>query len=465
MQKENGRGNGYGNILSGPLQWAKEGALLNQIRQSLASRIPVATVSLISPKLPGHRSENETLSSLQELKELCQTLNLDHRQQYYQKKNDLNPATLLGVGKIQEITKLAKDEGVELLIFDFELSASQMRNIKKLTGLDVMDRCHIILEIFARHAHTKEAKIQVEISRLEYLLPRLSTLWTHFTRQKGGIGLKGEGEQQLELDRRLIRSRIQLLKKQLKTVENSQKQQGKRRQKKSITAALMGYTNTGKSSLLNRLCQVDILEEDKLFATLDSTFRTLNPDTKPPMILIDTVGFIQNLPTTLINGFKTTLESAVEAELLLIVCDISHPHFEKHLQVMRNVLSELDLDKKDQFLIFNKKDLLTDQLQYKIAKKKYPDSYLVSAHDENDMGLLREKILNYFLDKQKTYELFVPYGNGDAHSQISFKSNILTTIHHETGIFYKIKTPDFIFESMGLHHLQTGPQSLLEEGR
>ena len=432
---------------------------MNLEKLGLAPHIPVATVSIVTSQFAGHRTQAETLGSLHELRELCHTLDLDHRQQYYQKKAHLDPATILGAGKIQEIAQSARNHGVELLIFDFELSASQMRNIKKITQLDVMDRCHIILEIFARHAHSKQSKIEVEISLLEYLLPRLSTLWTHFTRQKGGIGLKGEGEQQLELDRRLIRTRIQLLKKQLKTIESARRQQGKKREKKSITAALIGYTNAGKSSLLNRLCQVNVLEENKLFATLDSTFRRLDPHSKPPTVLIDTVGLIQNLPSTLVNGFKSTLESAVEAELLVVVCDISNPNFEQHLQVIENVLSELNLSKKDRLLVFNKKDQLPNLLQGKIVGKKYPRSMLVSSYEKQDMLALREKILSHFLQQQKTYELFVPYAEGDAHSKISSQSNIITTTHHEKGIFYKIKAPDFVFNAMRVRHLQIGGTS------
>ncbi|CAN0290038.1 unnamed protein product, partial [Chrysoparadoxa australica] len=197
-----------------------------------------------------------------------------------------------------------------LLVFDFELTASQIRNIRKITGMSVVDRVHVILEIFARHARTRDAKIQIEIARLQYVLPRLSGFWSHLGRQRGGVGVKGgEGEKQIELDRRIIRQRIEFYKKELKLIAKSREQQKKKRQNMAVTAALVGYTNAGKSSLMNRLCQVDILEENKLFATLDSTFRTLNPDTHPPMILIDTVGFISNLPNALIDGFKTTLYS------------------------------------------------------------------------------------------------------------------------------------------------------------
>ena len=423
----------------------------------------VATVSVISSQLPGHHTQEQTLSSLEELRQLCCTLQYDHRGQFYQRKKTLDPATLLGQGKIREIAQLAQDQGVELLVFDFELSASQMRNIKKMTKLDIMDRHHVILEIFARHAHSRQAKIQVEVSRLEYLLPRLQTMWGHFTRHRGGIGLKGEGEQQLEIDRRLLRSRIQFLKRRLADMEQAHRQQGKKRQKKFVTAALVGYTNAGKSSLLTHLCKAQVEVEDKLFATLDSTYRTLNPDTTPPMILIDTVGLIQNLPPTLINGFKSTLESAVEAELLLIVCDISNPQFERHLQVTEKLLEELGLGEKDRFVVFNKRDQLTDSLRYKIIRKKYPHGHLVSSHDPQDMVALKEVVINYFLDQQQIYELFIPYGDGEAHSKISYKSNILVTTHHETGIFYKIRTPDFIFNSLGLQQFQTKNSSRVQK--
>jgi GTP-binding protein HflX len=332
---------------------------MNQEEYKIKLGTKASLVSLVCNNFKHHETEKETLDSLRELRELCNTLGIEAAEDYWQNKKQLEAATMLGTGKLKEIAESAKDDNCDYLIFDFELTASQMRNIKKITGLEVLDRCMVILEIFAHHARTSEAKIQIEISRLQYMLPRLQSLWTHFSKQKGGIGLKGEGEQQLELDRRIIRNRIETYKKQLLEIEKSREQQRKKRQNQAVTAALIGYTNAGKSSLMNKLCKVNVLAEDKLFATLDSTFRMLNPDTKPPMLLIDTVGFIQNLPNTLVQGFKTTLESALEADLLIIVCDLSDPNYQNHLKVTGEVIEELGITDKEQIVVFTKKDKIT----------------------------------------------------------------------------------------------------------
>lgn len=415
-------------------------------------------VSIVCSKMDEHKTEEESHRSIDELRELLRTLGVPTAGQYLQNRKTIEAGTILGTGKLEEISIAAKAEGSKLLVFDFELTSSQIRNIKKITGLSIVDRVHVILEIFAQHARTKEAKIQIEIARLGYVLPRLSGFWSHLSRQRGGVGVKGgEGEQQIELDRRIIRQRIEHYKKELKNLEKSRIEQKKRRQDKAITAAIVGYTNAGKSSLMNRLCKVDILEEDKLFATLDSTFRTLNPDTKPPMILIDTVGFISNLPNTLIDGFKTTLDSALEADLLVIVCDISDPHYKKQLQVTNEVLAELGLADKERITVFNKKDRLTDPLRAKVILRSVPDSFLISSFDEEDITNLRDYIIQYFLDQQNTYDLFVPYDAGQAHSFIVSKSNVLTTTGLERGIYYQIKVPDFIFNGLGLSDFILAP--------
>ena len=412
----------------------------------------VGLVSIQCPSFPNHKTEKEVNNSLIELRELLRTLRLETGSDFVQIKKAPEAATILGSGKLKEISEKAKSEDIDLLVFDFELTAGQIRNIRKITSLKVVDRCHIILEIFAEHARTREAKIQIEISRLEYLLPRLSGFWTHLSRQRGGIGVKGgEGEQQIELDRRIVRQRLSHFKSELESIVKSRKEQRKKRKNKAITAALVGYTNAGKSSIMNRLCNTDLLEEDMLFATLDSTYRTLTPDTKPPMIMIDTVGLISNLPNTLIDGFKTTLESAIEADLLVIVCDISDPNFENHLAVTNSVLEELDIKDKDKLIVFNKKDKLSNQVKAKIAMKRYPRSFLVSSFSTKDMENLKTNIIDYFLSKQKHYDLFVPYQYGEVHSQIKSQTNIIGEASHEKGIFYRIKVPDFIFNRLNIN--------------
>ena len=224
-------------------------------------------VSIVCEKFENHSSALETNASLKELRELLRTLGVIAGEEYVQNKKQIDPSTMLGEGKLQEIAEAAREEGSNLLVFDFELTASQTRNIKEITKLEIVDRNTVILEIFAHHARTKEAKIQIEISRLQYLLPRLTSMWGHFSKQRGGgRAVGGEGEQQLELDRRMVRERIEYFKRQLDEVQRSREQQRKRRQNQAVTAALVGYTNAGKSSLMNRLCKVNVLEENKLFA-------------------------------------------------------------------------------------------------------------------------------------------------------------------------------------------------------
>tara|TARA_Y100000768_G_scaffold16170_2_gene11314 strand:+ start:8741 stop:10051 length:1311 start_codon:yes stop_codon:yes gene_type:complete len=407
-------------------------------------------VSMVCESFEHHQSLEQTKNSLRELRELLNTLGVEPGSEHYQNRSKVDPATMLGAGKLEEIADIAREEGSEILVFDFELTASQMRNIKKITKLDVIDRCLVILEIFAHHARTAEAKIQIEIARLNYMLPRLQSLWTHFSKQKGGIGLKGEGEQQLELDRRIIRDKIASYKRQLVEVGKTRQEQRKNRENKVVTAALVGYTNAGKSTLMNKLCKVDVLAEDKLFATLDSIFRTLNPDSKPPMVLIDTVGFIQNLPNTLVEGFRTTLESALEADLLIIVCDLSDPNYKTHLHVTQEVLSELDIKEKDQIIVFTKKDKVTDPFLPKIVMRNLKASFIVNAMDKVDIKNLREYIVNYFLSQQELLDIFVPYEDGSAHSRVMGNTNVIKVENHESGIYYRIRVPDFIFNQLGL---------------
>ncbi len=415
-------------------------------------------VSVVSDKFKGHETKEESDRSFNELKELLRTLEVNCIGEAIQNKKKLESSTILGSGKLEEISREAKASEADYLVFDFELTASQIRNISKITKLKVLDRCQIILEIFSLHARSKEAKIQIEISKLKYLLPRLTSLWTHFSKQKGGIGLKGEGEQQLELDRRIVRRRIQTYEKQLKDLIISRNERKKKRSKSTLTAALVGYTNAGKSSILNNLCQTDNLSENKLFATVDSTFRTLTPDTKPPLILIDTVGFLSNLPNTLIEGFKTTLESIEEADLLLMVIDLSDPHLEKHIETTEEVLKELDLGHKEKIYIFNKKDKVENILKAKVKISKYNKSFIISSLDTDDMKDLRRNIIEYFLEKQNHHDLFVPYSLGNVHSKIEKFTNIEKRTNHENGIYYRIRTPEHLYDKIGIKEYSLSPE-------
>lgn len=421
-------------------------------------------ISTVCKKFEGHYTEKETNESLDELVGLLKTLNIETCGRFIQNRDKIDPATIIGKGKLEDIAECARDNDSDFLVFDVELTATQVRNIKKITGIEVIDRNSVILEIFAQHARTKEAKIQIEISRLEYLLPRLTAFWSHLSRQRGGIGVRGgEGEQQLELDRRIVRKKIEFFKDKLKSIITSREQRNKKRQKNVITAAIVGYTNAGKSSILNKLCKVNVLAEDKLFATLDSTYRLLSPTSHPPMVMIDTVGLISNLPTSLIHGFKSTLEAAKEADLIVIVCDISHPSHEKHLKVTSDFLKELGLGQKDKMIIFNKKDLLNNQLTALITVRAHPNSFLISSQDDQDIKNIRNTIIEFFLSKQKAYDLFIPYEEAKAHTIISSQTNIVIKVIHQRGIFYRIRVPDFLFQRLSLGQYKLAPEDELPD--
>lgn len=432
---------------------------------NLSDQDHCALVSLVCDSLESHQTYEQTQNSLDELKQLLQTLNIPYLEQtYIQKKTKLDPATLLGYGKLLEICEDMKAKKAKNIVFDLQLSASQMRNIEKLTGFKVVDRCQIIFQIFAQNARTREAKIQIEMSRLQYMLPRLTSLWTHFTKQKGGIGLKGEGEQQLELDRRIIKRKIANYSKQLEEFRISKIEQSKKRQQSSLVTALVGHTNVGKSSLMNRLCHVQLLAENKLFATLDATFRLLTPDSRPPVVLVDTVGFISNLPTALVEGFKTTFLSAAEADLLLIVVDASSPCIEHQITLTEKTLAEMNFSHKPKLFLFNKKDLLTPQqiLSIKLIMRKYEHAMLISSYDTNDIASVRETVLHHFLNQQSHYDLFIPYEEGSLHAKLKKMTNILTTAAMEKGIFYRVKTPATLFDQLGVKNFTLSPEESIE---
>ena len=303
------------------------------------------------------QTENEISEYLDELAFLAETAGAVPLKRFVQKLESPNPKTFLGSGKIAEVEEYIKANNADLAIFDDELSPSQLRNIEKLLDCRVLDRTNLILDIFAGRARTSHAKVQVELAQYQYLLPRLTRMWTHLERQRGGIGLRGPGETEIETDRRIIRDKIARLKTQLEKIDRQMSMQRKNRGK-MIQVALVGYTNVGKSTIMNLISKSDVFAENKLFATLDTTVRKVVVDNLP-FLLSDTVGFIRKLPHSLIESFKSTLDEVREADILCHVVDISHPGFEDQMDVVNSTLKELNASDKKVIVVFNKIDAYT----------------------------------------------------------------------------------------------------------
>lgn len=303
------------------------------------------------------QDERETEDYLDELSFLTETAGAEPVKRFIQKLDNANPRTFVGSGKIEEVAQYVRENSIDIAIFDDELSPSQLRNIEEALGCRILDRTNLILDIFAGRARTSQSKTQVELAQYQYLLPRLTGLWTHLERQRGGIGMRGPGETEIETDRRIIRDRISLLKAQLKKIDMQMTTQRKNRGK-MVRVALVGYTNVGKSTIMNLLSKSDVLAENKLFATLDATVRKVVIGNLP-FLLSDTVGFIRKLPHDLVESFKSTLDEVRESDLLIHVVDISHPSFEEQIKVVEETLKELNSNDKPIIIIFNKIDVFS----------------------------------------------------------------------------------------------------------
>ena len=303
------------------------------------------------------QDEEKSREYLEELRFLADTAGADTMHMFTQKLSKPDPRTFLGSGKMEDIKGYVDAENIDMVVFDDELTPSQLKNIEALMEVKVMDRTNLILDIFAARAQTSYARTQVELAQYQYLLPRLTRMWTHLERQKGGIGMRGPGETQIETDRRIIQQKIALLKKKMQKIDVQMSTQRSNRGKLS-RVALVGYTNVGKSTLLNLLCKTDVLAENKLFATLDTTVRKINIDNLP-LLMTDTVGFIRKLPTQLVESFKSTLDEVREADVLLHVVDISHPSFMDHIESVNQILQEIDSQDKPTIMVFNKIDAYT----------------------------------------------------------------------------------------------------------
>ena len=311
---------------------------------------------LIGLVCPG-QDEKQEREYLAELSFLAETAGAEPVNTFIQKMDIPDPRTFVGSGKIAEIAAYVGENDIDIAIFDDELNPSQIRNIEDKLGIRILDRTNLILDIFAGRARTSHARTQVELAQLQYLLPRLTGMWTHLERQRGGIGLRGPGETEIETDRRIIRDRINLLKTQLKKIDTQMNTQRKNRGK-MVRVALVGYTNVGKSTIMNLLSKSDVFAENKLFATLDTTVRKVVIGNLP-FLLSDTVGFIRKLPHDLIESFKSTLDEVRESDLLLHIVDISHPAFEDQIRIVNETLKELGSAHKPTVIVFNKIDLFT----------------------------------------------------------------------------------------------------------
>ena len=341
------------------------------------SRGETAAFVAIIPQGVDEREVNEYLG---ELEFLAETAGVKGAKHFTQKLQKPNSRTYIGKGKLEEISTYVQDNKIDYLIFDDELSPSQLRNIEQAVGIRVIDRTGLILDIFAQRAKTAYAKTQVELAQYQYLLPRLTGMWTHLERQRGGISMRGPGETQLETDRRIVLDKIAKLKEQLKKIDRQMASQRGNRGS-LVRISLVGYTNVGKSTIMNLLAKSDVFAEDKLFATLDTTVRKVVID-NVPFLLSDTVGFIRKLPTQLVESFKSTLDEVREADILMHVVDISHLNFEEHIKVVNQTLLEIGAQDKPLFMVFNK-----------------IDAYHHEEYDE--FSMLEKKLINYTIDDLK----------------------------------------------------------------
>lgn len=384
-------------------------------------------------------SREKVAEYLDELEMLADTAGAETVFKVVQERSRIDSASFIGKGKAEEIAELVELNDINLLIFDDDLSPTQVRNLERIIEIKIIDRSGLILDIFASHAKTNQAKTQVELAQLQYLLPRLTRAWTHLSKQHGGIGTKGPGETQIETDRRLIRTRIAKLKDKLKKIELQQITSGMKR-KEFVNAALVGYTNAGKSTLLNHLTDAKVLAENKLFATLDSTTRAFELAKNKKLLLSDTVGFIRKLPHHLVESFKTTLNVVRNADVILNVVDITHPFFEEHIAIVQKTLKELKCEDKKQLIVFNKADALNDNQKIAYINNIFPESILISAKRGMNIQQLINRLLKYYEEKFVENTISLHVSESKIISQIHNLAQILNTNYEDENVVLEIRT-------------------------
>lgn len=387
----------------------------NMLEKKEAQYERVILVGLITR----NQSEEKLNEYLEELRFLAYTAGAEVVGKFTQRLDQPDSKFFVGSGKLNEISAFVEENEIDTIIFDDELTPSQLKNIERQTNQKIIDRTQLILDIFAQRAQTSYARTQVELAQYEYLMPRLTGMWTHLERQRGGIGMRGPGETEIETDRRIIRDRITLLKEKLKSIDKQMATQRSNRGQ-LVRVALVGYTNVGKSTLMNALSKSEVFAEDKLFATLDTTVRKVVIGNLP-FLLTDTVGFIRKLPTQLVESFKSTLDEVREADFLIHVADISHPGFEDHINSVEQILNEIECSGKPGLMVFNKVDNFSlneeDSKKGKVPQEILEKSWManlnypaifISAFDKNDIEKLRRTIYD---EVEKIHKTRFPFNN------------------------------------------------------
>ncbi len=405
------------------------------------SEQPVETVLVVGVQR-GRTPMWDVTDSLDELALLCGTAGAEVRERIICRLGRVHPATYIGTGKAEELADTVKTLGLTTVVFDDDLGPAQGRNLEKIIGTKVIDRTQVILDIFAQRARSHEGRMQIELAQLEYLLPRLRRMWTHLERQKGGIGMHGPGEKQLELDRRRIVERIDRFKDDLNKVRGHRAEQrrGRRRHGWALVS-LVGYTNAGKSTLLNQLTGADVMADDLLFATLDPTTRQLRLTQHQQVLLTDTVGFIRKLPHGLVEAFKATLEEVVEADLLLHVVDASHPLVEKQIEAVQQVLQELGAHEKPVVYILNKTDLPEAAAMSQVLRERLQPSVVVSALKGTGMEAVRDLLADQLRHRNLRLRLRIPHSEGRLLASLRTAGSLFSITYEDDHTVLDVSVP------------------------
>jgi GTP-binding protein HflX len=418
-------------------------------RNLVETQSPAERTLLVGAQLKGRHEGWDLEDSLIELGQLARTAGLEVAGQTWQRLDQYNPATLIGSGKVEELAELRKDLDCSVIVFDEELSPRQLRNLEETMGdeVKILDRTSLILDIFAQHARTREGQLQVELAQYQYRLPRLTRAWTHLARQAGGgaarggtggVGLRGPGETQLEVDRRLISRRIAQIEDDLEQVRRHRALHRRQRKRMALpVVAIVGYTNAGKSTLLNALAGADVLVEDKLFATLDPTTRRVELPSGREVLFSDTVGFIQKLPTQLVAAFRATLEEINESDLIVHVVDITHPRAEDQSDAVVDTLEEIGVIDRPTVVALNKVDRLSDLGVVADWQADYADSVAISARHGWHLDKLLEKVEEVLSADLVYVEVQVPYDRGDLAALFHEQGAVSETTHSAEGTVIK----------------------------